>query len=282
MNLYYATGACSLADRIALHEAGLEATFERVDLRTKITEKGADFLAINLKGYVPALVLDDGEIITENIAILAWIAGQAPRLAPAGSLGTVRLLEALAFVSTEIHKGFKPFFTPGASGADRAKAGDAISGRFAFVATRLGGPYLFGARFTVADAYLFVTLRWARQSGVEVPRRTRGLSRADRGKKPRAHRAGRGRLARSRRTGRRSSRQLIRHDKSSRRTCFHASDCPSHAQAPPDSSDSCRLPSSRYALHRPGKPVRRRQATRSSRRPCARPPRPPPDPLPYR
>jgi glutathione S-transferase len=169
MKLYYATGACSLADRIALHEAGLEVTFERVDLRTRMTETGADFRAINPKGYVPALVLDDGEIVTENIAVLAWIAGQAPQLVPAGPLGAIRLLEALAFVSTEIHKGFKPFFTPGASDTDRAKAAAAISGRFAFIAERLGEPYFFGSRFTVADAYLFVTLRWARQFGVEIP-----------------------------------------------------------------------------------------------------------------
>jgi glutathione S-transferase len=114
MKLYYATGACSLADRIALYEAGLVATFERVNLKMRTTETGADFLTINPKGYVPALALDDGEIVTENIAVLFWIAGQAPHLVPDGPLGQVRLLEALAFISTEVHKGFKPFFTPGA------------------------------------------------------------------------------------------------------------------------------------------------------------------------
>lgn len=169
MKLYYATDACSLADRIALHEAGLDATFERVDLRTRTTEIGADFLVVNSKGYVPTLVLDDGEIVTENIAVLFWIAGKAPQFAPKGPLGTVRLLEALAFVSTEIHKEFKPFFTPGASAADRTKAAAALFRRFDFIAERLGEPYLFGSRFTVGDAYLFVTLRWARRFGVEVP-----------------------------------------------------------------------------------------------------------------
>jgi glutathione S-transferase len=169
MKLYYATGACSLADRIALHEAGLAAIFERVNLKTRTTESGADFLAINPKGYVPALVLDDGEIVTENIAVLFWIASQAPHLAPDGPLGHVRLIEALAFISTEVHKGFRPFFTPGARDADRANAAEAISRRLDFLAQGLDHPYLLGMRFTVADAYLFVTLRWARQFGVSVP-----------------------------------------------------------------------------------------------------------------
>ena len=169
MKLYFATGACSLASRIALHEAGLPAAFEKVDLKTKTTESGADFLAINPKGYVPALVLDSGEIITENIAVLSWIADQAPELAPAGLLGRTRLLEALAFISTEIHKGFKPLITHGARETDRASAAESISGRLKFIAATLKGPYLLGPHFAVADAYLFVTLRWARQFGITIP-----------------------------------------------------------------------------------------------------------------
>jgi glutathione S-transferase len=169
MKLYYAPGACSLADRISLHEAGLAAAFEKVDLKSKRTETGADFMVINPKGYVPALVLDSGETLTENIAVLSWIADQAPALAPTGPLGHIRLLEALAFISTEVHKSFKPFITHGARDADRANAAEAISKRLEFIAKTLSGPYLLGAHFTVADAYLFVTLRWASQFGVTIP-----------------------------------------------------------------------------------------------------------------
>jgi glutathione S-transferase len=168
MKLYYATGACSLAGRIALHEAGLGAMFERVNLKTRTTETGADFLTINPKGYVPALVLDDEEIVTENVAVLFWIAGQAPHLAPDGALGQVRLIEALTFISTEVHKGFKPFFVPGARDVDTTNAAEAISGRLNFLAEGLE-PYLLGMRFTVADAYLFVMLLWAHKFGVSVP-----------------------------------------------------------------------------------------------------------------
>lgn len=169
MKLYYATGACSLADRISLHEAGFAATFEKVDLKTKITETGADFLAVNPKGYVPVLVLDNGETLTENVAILSWIASHAPELAPSGPLGHIRLLEALAFISTEVHKAYKPLFAHGARDTDRASAAETITKRYDFFAKTLIGPYLFGHRFTVADAYLFVTLRWASQFGVTIP-----------------------------------------------------------------------------------------------------------------
>lgn len=150
------------------HEAGLAATFEKVDLKSKTTESEADFLAINPKGYVPVLVLDDGEIVTENIAILAWIARQSPDLTPTGPLGQARLLEALAFVSTELHHAFKPFVS-GASDKDKAEASAAITRRFDLIAGKLNGGYLLGPRFAVADAYLFVILTWARKLGVRIP-----------------------------------------------------------------------------------------------------------------
>jgi glutathione S-transferase len=170
MKLYYARGACSLADRISLHEAGFDATFERVDLKSKITETGANFMAINPKGYVPALVLDSGETLTENVAVLSWIASQAPELAPSGPLGHIRLLEALAFISSEVHKAFEPLFTHGAPGANSDSAAATIARRLDYIANTVGGSYLFGARFTVADAYLFVMLTWARKLGVTIPR----------------------------------------------------------------------------------------------------------------
>jgi glutathione S-transferase len=169
MKLYYAPGACSLADHIALREAGLEPELVRVDLRAKKTIDGGDFWAINPKGYVPALELDGGEILTENLAMLAWIAEQAPALAPGGAMGRIRLLEALAYISTEVHKGFKPFFTPGATDEAKAAAGETIAKRLDWLASSFAGDYLFGAEPSVADAYLFVMLLWAGKQGVRVP-----------------------------------------------------------------------------------------------------------------
>jgi len=169
MKLYYAPGACSLADHIALHEAGLSFYCEKVDLKAKRTESGADYTAVNPKGYVPALVLDGGETITENIAVLDWIAQQAPQLAGQGELGRTRLLEMLAFISTEIHKSFKPFFANG-SDEEKAKAADMIGKRFGQIEAMLAGEYLFGDQVSVADAYLFVMLLWAGKNGVGVSR----------------------------------------------------------------------------------------------------------------
>jgi len=174
MKLYYSPGACSLADHIALHEAGLSFEHEKVDLRAKTTESGADFTAINPKGYVPALTLDSGETLSENIAILDWITQQAPRLAPGGTMGRTRLLEMLAYISTEIHKSFKPFFA-GGSDDDKAKAGAMITKRMDYLSERLDGDYLFGAKMSVADAYLFVMTLWAGKVGVTVPAKVAAL-----------------------------------------------------------------------------------------------------------
>jgi glutathione S-transferase len=168
MKLYFAPGACSLADHIALHEAGLAFEPVRVDLRTRRTEDGQDFNQVNPKGYVPALVLDDGQLLTENVAILAWVAERAPQLAPQGELGRIRLLEMLAFISSELHKPFVRLFFPTGE-ADKAAAGKLLDQRFGFVAERLEHDYLFGREAGVADAYLYVMLRWAQMSGVEVP-----------------------------------------------------------------------------------------------------------------
>ncbi len=168
MKLYYAPGACSLADHIALHEAGLSFDHEKVDLKAKRTEGGMDFSSINPKGYVPALTLDSGETLTENVAILDWIAQQDSKLAPSGPMGHTHLLQALAFISTEIHKSFKPFFAD-ASESDKAKAGEVIGKRMGYLATSMKGDYLFGSTVGVADFYLFVMLLWAKKFGVEPP-----------------------------------------------------------------------------------------------------------------
>ena len=168
MKLYLTPGACSLADHIAMGEAGLGFDRVRVDLRTKRTEDGRDFTEINPKGYVPALVLDDGQLLTENVAILCWVAERAPKLAPGGELGRIRLIEMLAFIATELHKPFVRYFFP-TSDADKQVAEDAIRKRLGFIADRLQREYLFGSECSVADAYLYVMLRWARMQGLELP-----------------------------------------------------------------------------------------------------------------
>ena len=168
MKLYLAPGACSLADHIALHEAGLEFDRVKVDLRIKRTEDGRDFTEINPKGYVPALVLDDGQLLTENVGILYWVAERAPKLAPGGDLGRIRLIEMLAYLATELHKPFVRHFFP-TSDAEKKVAAETIGRRLGFVSERLQDDYLFGREASVADAYLYVMLRWARMSGLSVP-----------------------------------------------------------------------------------------------------------------
>lgn len=169
MKLYLSPGACSLADHIALHEAHLDFEPVRVDLKAKRTQDGRDYAQVNPKGYVPALQLDGGQILTENIAILSWIADQDPSLAPGGPMGRYRLLEMLAFISTEIHKAFKPFFKGGASDAEKADATEILRKRFGLIARNLKDDYLFGGRFSVADAYLFVMCAWAAKNGLDLP-----------------------------------------------------------------------------------------------------------------
>jgi glutathione S-transferase len=168
MILFYAPQACSLADHIALYEAGLAFGAVKVDLKTYMTEDGRDFWAINPKGYVPALILPDGDLLTENIAILSWIADHAPSLAPHGAVGRYRLLETLAYISTEVHKGFKPFFTPGSTDAQKAKAAETITKRLGLFDGRVKGGFLFGTEVSVADAYLFVMLTWAKKYAVDI------------------------------------------------------------------------------------------------------------------
>ncbi|MBN9526844.1 MAG: glutathione transferase GstA [Alphaproteobacteria bacterium] len=169
MKLYLAPGACSLADHIALHEAGLAFEHVKVDLRSHTTADGDDYYEINPKGYVPALVLDDDEILTENIAILTWIADKLPSLAPEGPLGRYRLLEMLAFISTEIHKQFKPLFRPDSTEEARAAARETVARRLAYLAGNLEDDFLFGDNFTTADAYLFVMLLWSGRMGITIP-----------------------------------------------------------------------------------------------------------------
>lgn len=151
MKLYLAPGACSLADHIALHEAGIEFERVTVDLKATTFEGGGDYSQINPKGYVPALQFDDGAVLTENIAILSWIAERSDLGGPGGALSRARLLEALAFISTEIHKAFKPFLSPAAGEADKAAAKQTIEKRLGYLADRWKGDYLFDDKVSVAS-----------------------------------------------------------------------------------------------------------------------------------
>ena len=164
MKLYYSPGACSMASRISLYEIGQSAEFVKTDIRKKTTEAGEDFTTISPLGYVPALQLDDGQILLENTAILPFIASLKPGvLAPTGDpLSEARLHEALGFLTAELHKAFGPFF-----GKPQGEAGDAamtkLTSRLGFVEKHLsdGRETWLGGDFTVADAYAFVILSWA-------------------------------------------------------------------------------------------------------------------------
>lgn len=172
MKLYYLQGACSLASYISLIEAGQTFEAHSIERGTKKTSDGKDFLSINPKGYAPALVLDNGEVLTENAAVLPYIASldKSGKLAPApGTLAYFRLLEWLGYVNSEVHKGFSPLFNPATSDEARAAARATIARRLGYIEERLGNnPYLTGNDFTVADAYLYVVLSWRGHVGVDI------------------------------------------------------------------------------------------------------------------
>lgn len=164
MKLYYSPGACSLSPHIVLRELGLPFELERVDFKTGLTASGATFKSINPKGYVPALLLDDGALITEGPAIVQYLADQAPdkKLAPpAGGLARVRLQEWLTFIGTELHKNFSPLFRPGPEETKTAAVAR-LEQWFTWLNSELSQrSYLLGEQFSVADVYLFVVLGWA-------------------------------------------------------------------------------------------------------------------------
>ena len=165
MKLYLKPGACSLSPHIVLEELGLAHDTEAVDLAKKVTASGANFFDINPKGYVPALTLDDGTLLTEGPAIVQYLADLRPeaKLAPAnGSLARYQLQSWLTYIGTELHKNFVPFFNPAATAEMKTQAGAMLQRRFALVESELASkPYLMGEDFTVADAYLFTVTSWA-------------------------------------------------------------------------------------------------------------------------
>ena len=165
MKLYYSPGACSLSPHISLLEAGLPYELVKVDLRAKKLENGDDFLKISPKGQVPALALDNGELVTEGPVIVQMIADKvaAKKLAPArDSAERYKLLEWLNYITTELHKNLGPLFSPVLADDAKTFFKDRAMGKFKYLDSQLAGrDYLMGKQFTVADGYLFVMLNWA-------------------------------------------------------------------------------------------------------------------------
>lgn len=173
MKLYYTPGACSLASHIALYESGANFDIESVDLRTKKTKSGQDFTSINAKGSVPALELENGEILTEGAAILQLIADQYPdaKLAPkSGTHERSRLHEILNYIAAELHKAYGPMFTPGSSDKDKEAAVENIGRKLDYINGLLsdGRKHLLGEVFSVADTYLFVMVSWAKHFKISL------------------------------------------------------------------------------------------------------------------
>lgn len=176
MRLYFKPGACSLASRIVLTELDLPHETIKVDTETGLTESGADYRAINPRGYVPALELKGGAVITENPAILQYLADRDPKaeLAPAnGTIERAYLQQWLNFTSSELHKAFGAYFgAPPPEGAEKEKVDAMIARRLGDVERGLadGRSYILGERFTVVDAYLFVVLNWSNFIGFDLKR----------------------------------------------------------------------------------------------------------------
>lgn len=172
MKLYYAPGACSLASHIVLQETGKSFEIDKLNVPTKTTATGDDFMQINPKGYVPTLKLDDGSVLTEGAVIMQYIADQNPDsgLAPKqGTMERYRLQEWLNFVGTEIHKSYSPLFNKAMPEEAKNLTRTLLAKRLSHVETQLADkPYLMGAKFTVVDAYLFVVLRWSERVGIDL------------------------------------------------------------------------------------------------------------------
>ncbi|MEZ5776363.1 MAG: glutathione transferase GstA [Hyphomicrobiaceae bacterium] len=172
MKLYYSPGACSLSPHIVLNETGQKFEIEQVDLGTKKTKSGADFLKINPKGYVPALVLDSGEVLTEGPAIVQYLADQKPGsgLAPEnGTLARYKLQEWLNFITSEMHKSMGALFSKELDDKGKDVMRGLVARRLAYLDQHLAkNDYVMGKDFTVADAYLFTVLGWGQYVGVDI------------------------------------------------------------------------------------------------------------------
>lgn len=174
MKLYYSPGACSLSPHIVACEAELPIELVKVDLQSKHTESGEDFRQLNPNGYVPLLILDDGNTLTEGPAIVQYLADLAPAkklIPPAGTFERYQLQQWLNFISTEIHKSFSPLFNAAAPEAAKQLAIGILTTRLETVSERLSSQaFLLGDHFSVADAYLFVTLSWGKYVDIDISR----------------------------------------------------------------------------------------------------------------
>jgi glutathione S-transferase len=172
MKLYYAPGACSLSPHIVAREAGIAIDLEKVDLGAHKTAGGEDFMKVNPKGYVPALRLDDGSVLTEGPAIVQYLADRKPasKLAPAaGTIDRYRLQEWLAFIGTELHKNFGPLFNPTNPEAVKEAAKANIAKRLGYLNEQLAKrQFLLGDTFTAADAYAFTIINWTNFVGIDL------------------------------------------------------------------------------------------------------------------
>jgi glutathione S-transferase len=174
MKLYYAPGACSLAPHIVAREAGVPIELEKVDLGAKKTASGKDYKAINPKGYVPALEIDGGEVLTEAGTLIQYLGDRNPgaALMPApGTLDRYREIEWITFISSEIHKGFGPLWDPSVADDMKQKVKERLATRIDYVEKMLGErQFLMGSTFTVADAYLFTVLNWSGMVKMDLSR----------------------------------------------------------------------------------------------------------------
>lgn len=165
MKLFYKPGACSLASHITLRESGKDFTLDGVDLMKKRLENGDDFFAVNPKGQVPALLLDDGTLLTEGVAIMQYLADSVPDrqlLAPTSSLSRYKTIEWLNYIATELHKGFTPLFRPDTPEDFKPTVRALLEKKMQYVNESLkDNQWICGPRFSIADAYLFTVLRWA-------------------------------------------------------------------------------------------------------------------------
>jgi glutathione S-transferase len=183
MKLYIAPGTCSLAPHIALREAGVPFDLAIVDLKSKRADDGTSFTDLNPKGYVPALRLDSGQVLTENVAVLLYIADRHPaaHLTPSDTMERYRLIEWLCFINSELHKAFSPLFSPSAPEPMRQYAQALILRRLDYLQGVIGDVgFVIGGRFTIADAYLFTVLSWCAEVGIDLERWPRLLRYEDR------------------------------------------------------------------------------------------------------
>lgn len=174
MHLFYKPGACSMAAHIILNETGTAHTVEKVDTEQGVTESGLRFADVNPRGYVPALRLDGGDVITENVAVLEYLGDQLAGhdlIPAAGTIDRAHLVEMLSFLSSELHKAFSPFFSgKEMSDAQKASVTERLTAKIAQFDALVPGdaPFVLGDRFTVADAYAFVILNWSNFIGVSL------------------------------------------------------------------------------------------------------------------